>query len=179
VFSTRNQSVIVRRLGDSPAMSECVKGGGKVATQELVRPQGDDAPWSSDLDETEDGSQRLWVGVEHRQRRPLVFLVEADSGLRQTIGKGLRDQGYLVSEAGSVDELEMDLTFAYLNGSESHLDALIVPGAPVPGQDEHAIARLLQRQSWRLPLVHAGRLDRPLSLASVCDAIAAFVSARP
>ena len=152
------------------------KGGVKVATQEIVRPQGDDAPWSSDMDETEDGSQRLWVGVEHRQRRPLVFLVEADSGLRQTIGKGLRDQGYPVSEAGSVDELEMDLTFAYLNGSESHLDALIVPGATVPGQDEQAIARLLQRQSWRLPLVHAGRLDRPLSLASVCDAIAAFVS---
>jgi hypothetical protein len=157
-------------------MCERVKGRVRVATQEIVRPQGDDAPWSSDLDETEDGSGRLWVGVEHRQRRPLVFLVEADSGLRQTIGKGLRDQGYLVSEAGSVDELEMDLTFAYLNGSESHLDALIVPGAPAPDQDEHAIARLLQRQSWRVPLLHSARLSRPLSLASVCDAIVAFVS---
>jgi hypothetical protein len=148
----------------------------KVATREIVRPQGDDAPWCSDLDETEDGSGPLWVGVEHRQRRPLVFLIEADSGLRHSIGKGLRDQGYPVSEAGSVGELEMDITFAYLNGSESHLDALIVPGAPEPGQDEHAIARLLQRQSWRLPLMDGGRLAHPLSLASVCDAIAAFVS---
>jgi hypothetical protein len=151
-----------------------VKGGVKVATRELVRPQGDDAPWSSNLDETEDGSGRLWVGVEHRQLRPVVFLVEADSGLRQSIGQGLRDQGYPVKEAGSVVELEMELTFAYLNGSESHLDALIVSGAPEPGQDEQAIARLLQRQSWRLPLVPAGRLGRPMSLASVCEAIAAF-----
>ena len=119
---------------------------------------------------------RVKVATQMRQRRPLVFLVEADSGLRQTIGKGLRDHGYPVSESGSVDELEMDLTFAYLNGSESHLDALIVPGAPVPDQDEHAIGRLLQRQSWRVPLLHSLRLNRPLSLASVCDAIAAFVS---
>lgn len=111
-----------------------------------------------------------------RQRKPLVFLVEADRGLRQSIGKGLRDQGYPVSEAGSVGELEMDLTFAYLNGSESHLDALIVPGAREPGQDEHAIARLMQRQSWRLPLVHAARLDAPLSLSAVSAAIAAFVA---
>jgi hypothetical protein len=127
-------------------MCELVKESVKVATQESVR-----------------------------QRRPLVFLVEADSGLRQSIGKGLRDQGYPVSEAGSVDELEMDLTFAYLNGSESNLDALIVPGAEGPEQDEHAIARLLQRQSWRLPLLHSLRLNGPLSLAAVCDAIAAFV----
>lgn len=152
------------------------EGRVKVA-REFVRPQGDDAPWSSNLDETEDGSGRLWVGVEHRQHRPVVFLVEADSGLRHTIAQGLKDQGYPVKEAGSVIELEMELTFAYLNGSETQLDAVIVPGAPEPGQDEHAIGRLLQRQSWRLPLVHAGPLGRPLSLASVCEAIAAFAGA--
>ena len=116
------------------------------------------------------------VGVEHRQRRPVVFLVEADRGLRQSIGKGLRAQGYPVNESGSVDELEMELTFAYLNGSESQLDGIIVPGAREQGQDEDAISRLLQRQSWRLPLVHAGALGRPLSLATVSEAIAAFVS---
>jgi len=147
-----------------------------VATQELVRPQGDDAPWSSDLDDTEDGSGRLWVGVQQRTDRPRVFLVEADDDLRRTIGSGLRDRGYVVSESGSVDELEMDLIFAFLNGSESDFDALIVSGLQAPGQDQHAIPRLLKRQSWQIPLLPAVRTDRPLSLAFVCDALATFAS---
>ncbi len=149
-----------------------------MATQEIVRPQGDDAPWSSDLDETEDGSARLWAGVEQRASRPWVFLVETDGVLRRSIGNGLRDRGYTVNESGSVDELEMDLIFAFLNGSETDLDALIVSGLQVAGQDQHAVPRLLKRQSWRIPLLPAERLDCPLSLAFVCDALAAF-AARP
>lgn len=116
------------------------------------------------------------IRADIQQRRPLVFLVEADGELRRTIGNGLRDQGFLVSDSASVGELEMDLTFAYLNGSESHLDALIVSGMLAPGQDKRVIERLLKRQSWRVPLLPAEPTAGPLSLLSVSDEIAAFVS---
>jgi CheY-like chemotaxis protein len=167
-----------------------------VSTGDLVRPQGDDAPWSSELDVSEDGSGALWVGVENRKRRPMVFLGESDERLRGEISEGLRQAGYLVSASSSPWELEMDLTFTYLNGSESDVDAWIVSGLRMPGQDEFAIARHLHQQSWCPPMLLAtdggadrdtgpdekalgiaGLIDRPFTLASVCRTLAEL--ARP
>lgn len=65
-----------------------------MAVEDVVRPEGDDAPWSNDLDEVEDGLGQVWIGVEQarRQRRQQV---DANGNLppevlREEIARALR-----------------------------------------------------------------------------------------
>jgi CheY-like chemotaxis protein len=78
-----------------------------------------------------------------------IILAEDDTDLRRVLSEALREDGYEVIEARDGGELETVLGFAYLHGSESTEDFLVLTDLQLPGIDGLTAIRAMRAQGHR------------------------------
>jgi DNA-binding response OmpR family regulator len=82
-----------------------------------------------------------------------VLLAEDDDDLRSLVATLLRRDGHLVIEARNGSDLMADLACAYLQGSESLDEPLVVTDLRLPVADSFSVIRAIRAQGRRPPFI--------------------------
>jgi DNA-binding response OmpR family regulator len=114
-----------------------------------------------------------------RGRWVSIFLGEGDAELRAAVAARLREEGYLVIEAADAPGLSHQLEDAFLSGSATTTNAVVIADVRLPGRDGLALLRQLRANTWCPPILLVGDFSDDFTPAEARSAGAAFVLRKP